>query len=285
MFVARTVEDLQKTILAWKLQEHSIGFVPTMGFLHEGHLELIRSSQNICSKTVVSIFVNPAQFNDPEDYRKYPIDTEGDLKKCETSGVDLVFLPEREVMYPNLEGNITLTQIDLQRNLCGRTRPGHFEGVMLIVSKLFHLVSPNKAFFGLKDFQQFRIIEDMVTLLNFPIEIHGVPTLRESDGLAMSSRNARLSSKERETASLIPRMFALAQRLIENGEQHPQTFTEILGDFLLSSASIKIDYIEAVHPRSLQVVNDLKSDFLLAIAVFVGNTRLIDNHILKSKNL
>lgn len=283
MFVAKTVEELQSTILNWKLEKHSIGFVPTMGYLHEGHLELIRSSKNVCSKTVVSIFVNPAQFNDPEDYIKYPIDNEGDLKKCEASGVDLVFLPSREVLYPDQPGKITLTQDDLQRNLCGRTRPGHFEGVMLVVSKLFHLVSPNKAFFGLKDYQQFRIIEDMVALLNFPIEIHGVPTLRESDGLAMSSRNARLSSKERETASLIPRMFALANQLIENGEHHPHTFTEILGDFLLSSASIKIDYIETVDPRSLQLMVDLRSDFLLAIAVFVGKTRLIDNQIITSK--
>jgi len=278
--VAHNIEELRLSINDWKKESESIGFVPTMGFLHEGHMELMKVSKQQTSKTVVSIFVNPTQFNDPEDYLKYPLDIEGDLKKCEDSGVNLVFLPTKEVIYPEDKGTIILNQPELQKNLCGRTRPGHFEGVMLVVAKLFHLVSPDKGFFGLKDYQQFRIIEDMVRLLSFPIQIIGVPTFRELDGLAMSSRNVRLSQKERETASLIPRMFAMAERLVQGGETNLRVLKEILADFLLSASNLKIDYLETVDPISLQEIFDIKESFLLATAVFIGNTRLIDNKIL-----
>jgi pantoate--beta-alanine ligase len=283
MIVCHTVEDLKTQILDWKQKSETIGFVPTMGFLHAGHLRLVEESKQKTKKTVISIFVNPAQFNDPEDYLKYPIDTEGDLKKCEDTQVDLVFLPTKEVIYPQDSGDILMTQEKLQKNLCGRTRPGHFEGVMLVVAKLFHLVEPDHAFFGLKDFQQYRIIEDMVRLLNFPLQVHGVETLREPDGVAMSSRNVRLNVKERETASLIPRMFALADKLIQGGEKNGLAFSEILGDFLLSGQNIKIDYLETVDPKTLQEILTLEQPFLLAVALFVGNTRLIDNRIFYPK--
>ena len=283
MIIAKNIAQLKDTVRGWKKEDHTIGFIPTMGFLHAGHLDLVRSSKEKCHKSIVSIFVNPTQFNDPEDYLKYPMDIEGDLKKCETSGVDLVFLPNKEDLYPSDEGNITLTQAELQKNLCGKTRPGHFEGVMLVVSKFFNLVQPDVSFFGQKDFQQLRIIEEMVRLLNFPIQIIGVPTLREQDGLAMSSRNVRLSPKERETAAFIPRMFSLAKRVIENGEKDVSTFHEILADFLLSAPNLRIDYIETVDPKRLQTIETLENEFLLAIAVFVGNTRLIDNNIIQPK--
>jgi pantoate--beta-alanine ligase len=284
MKIAHSIEELTNNILSWKKESKSIGFVPTMGFLHNGHLELVRNSKENTDKTVVSIFVNPAQFNDPEDYLKYPMDIDGDLEKCKEAGVDLVFLPSKEIFYPEGRGSVVITQELLQKNLCGRTRPGHFEGVMLVVAKLFHLVSPDKAYFGLKDYQQFRIIEDMVRLLNFPLTVHGVATLREKDGLAMSSRNVRLSEKERETASLIPRMYALAESVIANGEKNVITFHEILADFLLSASNLKIDYIETVDPEGLQEIQSLDSPFVLAVAVFVGNTRLIDNKLIQSKN-
>jgi len=283
VIIAKNIAQLKDTVRGWKKEDHTIGFIPTMGFLHAGHLDLVRSSKEKCHKSIVSIFVNPTQFNDPEDYLKYPMDIEGDLKKCETSGVDLVFLPNKEDLYPSDEGNITLTQAELQKNLCGKTRPGHFEGVMLVVSKFFNLVQPDVSFFGQKDFQQLRIIEEMVRLLNFPIQIIGVPTLREQDGLAMSSRNVRLSPKERETAAFIPRMFSLAKRVIENGEKDVSTFHEILADFLLSAPNLRIDYIETVDPKRLQTIETLENEFLLAIAVFVGNTRLIDNNIIQPK--
>ena len=284
MFVANGIEDLKSIVQKWKKEGQTIGFVPTMGFLHAGHLDLVKFSKDNSDKTIVSIFVNPAQFNDPEDYLKYPMDIEGDLKKCEDAEVDLVFLPTKEVLYPSEEGKITIIQEDLQRNLCGRTRPGHFEGVMLVVSKFFHLILPDSAYFGQKDFQQLRIIEEMVRLLNFPIQVTGVPTLREMDGLAMSSRNVRLSKKEREIASLIPRMFSLAEKIIENGETNVSTFHEILADFLLSAPNLKIDYIETVDPKRLQTIQSLEAEFLLAIAVFVGDTRLIDNKLIRPKH-
>ncbi|MCZ8157018.1 MAG: pantoate--beta-alanine ligase [Leptospira sp.] len=279
MKVAKSISDLSIQIADWKKSGLSIGFVPTMGYLHDGHLELLKHSKSNTDKTVICIFVNPTQFNDPKDFLNYPFDEAGDLKKCESVGVDLVFLPNKDELYPNEGGHIVISQSLLQKNLCGRTRPGHFEGVMLIVAKLFHLVSPNKAFFGLKDFQQYRIIQDMVKLLNFPIEVVGIETIREKDGLALSSRNVRLNSKERETATLIPRAFALAEKLTLGGETSSQALREILADFLLSGQNVKIDYIETVDPISLQEILVLNSPFLLAMAVFVGETRLIDNRI------
>lgn len=280
MIVIRNCLELKSQIAEWKREGISIGFVPTMGYLHEGHISLFNASKESTDKTVLSIFVNPEQFNETEDYIKYPSDTEGDLKKCQDAGVDLVFLPTKETIYPESSGSITLSQPMLQKNLCGRTRLGHFEGVMLVLTKLFHLISPNKAFFGLKDYQQFRIIQDMVSLLDFSIEIIGIETLREKDGLAMSSRNSRLSEKEREVASLIPRMFSIAQKLIRDGEKNLRTYREKLSEFLLTGQNSRIDYLETVDPTSLQEILAMEADFLLGVAVFVGKTRLIDNRII-----
>ncbi|WP_411822561.1 pantoate--beta-alanine ligase [Leptospira sp. 'Mane'] len=282
MIVCETREELKSRIFNWKKENQTIGFAPTMGYLHAGHISLFETSKSKADKTVVSIFVNPTQFNDPEDYLKYPLDLDGDLKKCEEAGVDLVFLPKKETIYPDGNPDFVMFQSGLQKNLCGRTRPNHFEGVMLVVSKLFHLVNPDFAFFGRKDYQQFRIIEEMVRILDFPIQIVGVPTLREKDGLAMSSRNVRLTEKERENANLIPRMFTLAEKLFKNGEKNPKVFHEILADFLLSSSSVKIDYIETVDPHTLQEKLTLDGEVLLAVAVFFGKTRLIDNELLRN---
>ncbi|TGK78256.1 pantoate--beta-alanine ligase [Leptospira noumeaensis] len=284
MIVISDIIELKNQITSWKRDGLSIGFCPTMGSLHSGHLDLVKTSKKQTDKTIVSIFVNPTQFNDPKDFENYPINTNTDLKLCEEKGVDLVFLPDVKTMYPETKTPIFLSIPELQKNLCGRTRPGHFEGVLQIVSKLFHLTEPTKAFFGLKDYQQFRVISAMVENLNFPIEIVGVPTKRESDGLAMSSRNVRLSEKNRETASLIPRMFALAKKTILGGERDINLLKEILRDFLLTGASLRIDYLEVVDPIDLQSKEKLTGEILLALAVFVGEVRLIDNQIITIPN-
>lgn len=284
MKVISKIPDLKKQIGDWKKEGFSIGFCPTMGSLHSGHMDLVETSKKHTDKTIVSIFVNPTQFNDPKDFEQYPVKTENDLLLCETNGVDMVFLPEVKAMYPETKTPIYLSIPELQKHLCGRTRPGHFEGVLLIVSKLFHLIEPNKAFFGLKDYQQFRVISTMAENLNFPLEVIGVPTRRDSDGLAMSSRNVRLSEKERETASLIPRMFALAKKTILSGERDLNLWKEILRDFLLTGTSLRIDYLEVVDPIFLQPKDKLEGEVLLAIAVFVGDVRLIDNQIIQIPN-
>lgn len=284
MIVLSNIPELKKQIGIWKREGSSIGFCPTMGSLHLGHMDLVETSKKKTNKTIVSIFVNPTQFNDPKDFENYPVNTETDLKLCEEKGVDLVFLPEVKTIYPDTKTPIQMSIPTLQKHLCGRTRPGHFEGVLQIVSKLFHLIEPTTAFFGLKDYQQFRVISAMVQNLNFPLEVVGVPTRREPDGLAMSSRNVRLNPKDRETASLIPRMFALAEKTVLGGERNLPLWKEILRDFLLTGSSVRIDYLEVVDPIDLQPIEKLEGEVLLALAVFVGDVRLIDNQIIKIPN-
>ncbi|TGM82864.1 pantoate--beta-alanine ligase [Leptospira levettii] len=280
MKVVSEISELKQIIQEWKQKKDILGFCPTMGTLHAGHMDLVRESKKQCTKTIVSIFINPTQFNDPKDFEAYPKNTEADLKLCEENGVDLVFLPSVTVMYPKTETPIQMSIPSLQTTLCGKTRPGHFEGVLQIVSKLFHLTEPDYAFFGLKDYQQFRVISTLVEELNFPMKIVGVPTKREADGLAMSSRNLRLSKKDRETATLVPRMFQLAKKTLLGGEKNLTVWKEILSDFLLTGQNVRIDYLEVVHPHTLQPVKELKGNVLLATAVFVGEVRLIDNEIL-----
>ncbi|MCW7458909.1 pantoate--beta-alanine ligase [Leptospira bandrabouensis] len=281
MIVVSKIDELKNQIYDWKKQGKTIGFCPTMGSLHQGHMDLVQTSKSQTDKTIVSIFINPTQFNDPKDFEKYPVNTENDLLLCEKNGADMVFLPDVKTMYPETKTPIQISIPKLQEHLCGRTRPGHFEGVLQIVTKLFHLTEPSKAFFGLKDYQQFRVISAMVENLNFPLEVVGVPTRRETDGLAMSSRNVRLSPKERETASLIPRMFALAKKTILSGEKDIKLWKEILRDFLLTGSSLRIDYLEVVDPIDLQPKDKLEGQVLLAVAVFVGEVRLIDNQTIE----
>lgn len=281
MIVVSNLEELKNQIHDWKKQGKTIGFCPTMGSLHQGHMDLVQTSKSQTDKTIVSIFINPTQFNDPKDFEKYPVNTENDLLLCEKNGADLVFLPNVKTIYPETKTPIQLSIPKLQEHLCGRTRPGHFEGVLQIVTKLFHLTEPSKAFFGLKDYQQFRVVSALVENLNFPLEVVGVTTRRETDGLAMSSRNVRLSSKERETASLIPRMFALAKKTILSGEKDIKLWKEILRDFLLTGSSLRIDYLEVVDPIDLQPKDQLEGQILLAVAVFVGDVRLIDNQLIE----
>lgn len=281
MIVIKTKNDLRKQILVWKSENKTIGFCPTMGTLHAGHLELVKQSKKDNDLTIVSIFINPTQFNDPKDFEAYPVQTDSDLSLCKEEGVDLVFLPTKEVMYPEVSSYIEMSAKTLEENLCGKTRPGHFNGVLQVVSKLFNLVLPDRAYFGLKDYQQYRIIQTMAKELDFPLEVIGVATKRESDGLAMSSRNLRLSEKERDSAKLIPRMWELCKKLIHGGERDLSTLKEILTDFLLTDSNMKIDYLDFVDPISLQLVSKLEGEVLIAIAVFVGPVRLIDNQMIE----
>jgi pantoate--beta-alanine ligase len=277
MKIIHTKEELQKEISKIKKSGNTIGFVPTMGFLHEGHLSLVNASKKKSDQTMVSIFVNPTQFNDPKDLEKYPTDIEGDCAKLKRAGVDLVWIPKKEDVYGNSINTTKLENHELSMNLCGAKRPGHFNGVLQIVSKLFHLFQPDFAFFGKKDYQQWRIIEAMVKDLDFPIEVIGIDTMREKDGLAMSSRNSRLGAKEKEVALLLPRSFQLANKLIQSGEKDAKLITSVMSEALLTSADIIIDYIQIVDPFTLQIKEKLERPFLIASAIFVGQIRLIDN--------
>ncbi len=278
--VIRSASEMIATSRRLRKAGKTIGFVPTMGALHEGHLSLIRRSVKENDVTVVSIFVNPTQFGPGEDYERYPRDPEGDLKKVEQVGADIVFMPTVEEMYP--EGYATYVEVtgQLTAGLCAPFRPGHFRGVTTVVTKLFHLVEPDRAYFGKKDYQQWRVIQRMVRDLNMPIEIIGCPTVREPDGLAMSSRNQYLKPEERESALSLYRSLLMAKQQIEAGEQDVQKIVAEMRNFIKSHPHVKkIDYIEIVEAETLIPVERLKSGqkVVVALAVHVGNARLIDN--------
>ncbi len=275
--VIKTVNKMQKIADELRRNGRSIGFVPTMGYLHEGHLSLVRCARSENDVTVVSIYVNPTQFGPTEDYKEYPRDVERDLKLLENEGVDFAFIPSDEEMYPEE----VLTNVHVRKltdGLCGARRPGHFDGVCLVVSKLFNIVKPHKAYFGKKDYQQYRVIERMVKDLNFDIQVVPCPIVREKDGLAMSSRNIYLSPKERRDATSLYRSLLLAQELIKNGERDVEVIKKKMEEFLKKVESIrKIDYIEIVDKYTLQPAIEISGRELIAIAVYVGKARLIDN--------
>lgn len=277
MIVLKNPNELREVVQGWKHDGAEIGFAPTMGFLHEGHGALFSRSVSENDRTVVSIFVNPAQFNDPEDYSKYPISTEKDLELCKAVGVDLVYLPDKDSVYPGGIPSIELRIPRLMRNLDAKTRPGHFEGVLLVLSRFFHAVEADRAYFGKKDYQQYLIVKEFVRMLGFPMEIVGVETVRDPEGLALSSRNARLSNSEKEEALLLSRALRLGERLIQKGETDPEAVRAILSDVLDSSTSLKTDYLEVLNADSLEELQVLKGEVLLAVAAFVGQVRLIDN--------
>ncbi len=256
-----------------------VGFVPTMGYLHEGHLALIRRARELSDFVVVSIFVNPTQFGPNEDLDRYPRDMDRDRRLCRAEGVDAVFVPSVEELYP--EGFQTFVTVEeISRPLCGASRPGHFRGVATVVLKLFHIVEPDVAVFGQKDYQQLQVIRRMVRDLDLPVEIEGFPTVREPDGLAMSSRNAYLSPGERERALAIWRSIRRAEELVAGGEV---SSASLVGEVrrVLEGAGLRIDYVEIRHPETLEPVERVEPEAVLAIAAFVGNTRLIDNRVLR----
>ncbi len=256
--------------------KQSIGFVPTMGYLHDGHRMLIRESKIQNDITVVSIYVNPLQFGEGEDYERYPRDVERDMSICEEEGVDVVFVPSDEDMYPE-KPLINIEIRGLTNILEGKYRPGHFNGVCTVVLKLFNIVQPDRAYFGEKDYQQLKVVQRLVRDLSLPVEIVPVPTVRDPDGLALSSRNAYLSAEERESALSLYKSFLLAERLFKGGDINSGILKEAIKDFILKHPYVKgIDYVE-ITDQELNPVDEVKVGDRILLAVWVGSTRLIDN--------
>ena len=280
MKIAHTITQARKEIAKARKYTHTIGLVPTMGYLHEGHLKLIDIAKAHSDYVAVSIFVNPTQFGPHEDFSRYPRDFERDRKLCESRGTDLIFAPSVEEMYPRPSA-IRLEIAKLADHLCGARRPGHFNGVMLVVAKLFNIIQPDVAVFGQKDAQQLFIIKRMVEDLNFPIKIIAAPTVREKDGLAMSSRNVYLSPKEREQSTVLYRALQRAKELIAAGERDARKLKIELEKLIASASEAKIDYVEIVDTQDFQPIEKLEGRVLIALAAYFGRARLIDNIILE----
>ena len=274
------VADTVARVRAWReerrLAGQRVGFVPTMGALHRGHGRLIEVAREHSDAVVVSIFVNPLQFDRKDDLDRYPRTLDADLRICNELGVDCVFAPGVNEMYP-VEPLCTVTVKRITDNLCGRFRPGHFAGVATVVSKLFDIVQPDDAYFGEKDAQQLAVIRRLVVDLNMPIEIVGVETVREDDGLAMSSRNTRLSPEERSKAIVLYRALREAERIIAGGERDARVVERRAAAAIPSDASLRLEYLDVVDPVELQPVDTIAGTVLVAGALWVGHTRLIDN--------
>jgi pantoate--beta-alanine ligase len=276
-----TIAGIKAALAGPRAQGKKIGFVPTMGFLHEGHLSLVRECRRSTDLSVVSIFVNPLQFGPREDFARYPRNPKRDSGLLRKEGVDVLFLPEDKEMYPG--GYCTSVEVaGLQGKLCGRSRPGHFKGVATVVLKLFNIVRPNCAFFGQKDAQQVVVIRRMAADLNLDVEIRTLPIVREPDGLAMSSRNVYLSAEERKAARVLVRSLEEARRSFEKGERSAAVIRERVLDCLDSEPLARLDYAEIVDPDTLDPVERTEEGTLIALAVHFGRTRLIDNIILGS---
>ncbi len=271
-----TIQEVREQVTAWKQQGLSIGFVPTMGYLHEGHQSLITRAVSENDRVVVSIFVNPMQFGPQEDLATYPRDLGRDISLCEATGAHLIFHPTPEEMY----GSDFCSFVDmdgLTKGLCGKTRPIHFRGVCTVVTKLFNIVTPDKAYFGEKDAQQLAVIKQMVKDLNMPLEIVGCPIVREADGLAKSSRNTYLSAAERKAALILNQSLKVGKLKCENGERNGMKIKECIRSILEKEPLAKIDYVEVVDALTLEGVETIEKPVLVAIAVYIGNIRLIDN--------
>lgn len=277
MKVINTVQELRTIIKNERQANHSIGFVPTMGFLHEGHLSLVDAAKKGNDFVVVSIFVNPTQFGENEDLDAYPRDLVGDQNKLLNAGVDLLFYPTVEEMYPKGYSTYVEVEGDMTGVLCGSSRPGHFKGVATIVTKLFNMVTPDQAYFGQKDAQQVSVIERMVRDLNMNVEIVPCPIFREVDGLAMSSRNTYLSDQEREDALVLSRSLKMAEEKIKEGEKDAKVIIEKIVDMINTVDYAIIDYVEIVDALTLNKIDHLEGTILIALAVKVGKPRLIDN--------
>lgn len=280
MQIVKTIEEVRAIVRAWREAGLSVGLVPTMGFLHEGHQSLIARSVADNDRTVVSVFVNPIQFGPTEDLEAYPRDIERDKALVEDTGGDLIFNPEPEEMYPPHFTTFVDTT-ETTELLCGARRAGHFRGVCTVVSKLFNIVGPDRAYFGQKDAQQLATVRRFVRDLNFNIEIVACPIVREEDGLAKSSRNTYLSTEERKAALVLSRSLRQAQAAVENGERRAKVVVDIIADCLKQEPLARVDYIEVVDLDNVQRVEKIEENTLVAIAVYIGKTRLIDNFIWK----
>jgi pantoate--beta-alanine ligase len=273
------IRDMQRWSEARRLEKKTIAFVPTMGFLHEGHLSLVHEGKQRCDVVVVSIFVNPIQFNQQSDFAKYPKNFDQDRQMLESIGTDALFCPDASEMYP--DGFQTGVEVEkVSQPLCGAFRPGHFRGVATVVAKLFNIVKPHIAIFGEKDFQQCVVIQRMVKDLSFDLEILPMPTVREGDGLAMSSRNARLSTAERDTSLCIARALQTAADMVTAGERRGEVIQHAVRGLLEQQSGVRVEYASLCHPETLAEVSEVTRPTLLAIAAWVGEVRLIDNKVI-----
>lgn len=276
MQVLRTIDDVRRAVQAARERGRRVACVPTMGALHAGHLSLLEAARRPDAFVVVTIFVNPTQFGPNEDFAAYPRDEAGDLGKCEAGGADAVFIPTAGEMYA--PGAATTVHVSrLTETLCGPWRPGHFDGVATVVCKLLNIVRPDTAYFGQKDAQQLAVIRRMVRDLNLPVEIVGCETVREPDGLALSSRNAYLTPEQRQQATCLYRALCEARARIEAGERSPRVVTEAARAVIEAAGPAGIDYVEVVDPETMQPVERIEPPVLVALAVRIGRTRLIDN--------
>ncbi len=280
MQVIKGIKEMQSLSKTFKKRGKGIGFVPTMGALHKGHLSLIKRSKDECDVTIVSIFVNPTQFGPQEDFDKYPRDPEGDLNKLKPIGVDVVFMPETHEMYPS-GASVIVDVGDIGEILCGKSRPGHFNGVATVVTKLFNIVMPDRAYFGQKDFQQSVIVKRIVKELNLDIDIVVCPIVREPDGLAMSSRNTYLNNEERRSATVLYKALKLGEELIlSRGIKDASIVKQEMERLIDSEPHARVDYIDIVDTRDLHPVREITHPVALCLAVWIGGTRLIDNIII-----
>ncbi len=278
MKIVSTVEEVRAEVKKWRADGLSVGLVPTMGYLHEGHKSLIDKAVEENDKVVVSVFVNPIQFGPTEDLATYPRDLKRDSALCENAGAALIFHPEKEDMY----FDDFCTYIDMEnltKGLCGKTRPTHFRGVCTVVGKLFNIVQPDRAYFGQKDAQQLAVVRRMVRDLNFNLEIVGCPIIREKDGLAKSSRNTYLSSEERKAATILHKGLLKGEELVRSGEKNVTTVVNAIREIIESEPLARIDYVEMVDFDNIQPIDTIEGSVLTAVAVYIGKTRLIDNFI------
>ncbi len=278
MMIAETVQEIREQVRAWRKDGLTVGLVPTMGYLHEGHRSLMERAVQENDRVVVSIFVNPTQFGPNEDLESYPRDMKHDTALCKDAGVSLIFHPTPEEMYPT--GFCSFVDMDvLTKELCGLSRPVHFQGVCTVVSKLFHIVQPDRAYFGEKDAQQLAVIRRMVLDLNMDIDIVGCPIVREEDGLAKSSRNTYLSKEEHQAALVLSRSIFAGKALFQQGETDADRLIKTMTEIIEAEPLARIDYVKVVDWMTMQQIDRLDRPFLAAIAVYIGKTRLIDNFI------
>ena len=277
MKIAKTVDEVREAVKAWRKEGLTVGLVPTMGYLHAGHQSLIAASVAGNDRTVVSVFVNPMQFGPTEDLESYPRDLNRDAELCEKTGADLIFNPEPEEMYK--DGFVSFVDMNgLTNHLCGLSRPVHFRGVCTVVSKLFNIVQPDRAYFGQKDAQQLAVIKRMVKDLNMPLEIVGCPIVREADGLAMSSRNTYMNAEERKAALVLSRSIKLGREMVEAGERDAAAVKKAMSEMIESEPMAVIDYVEIVDNNTMESIDTISGDILCAIAVKINDkVRLIDN--------
>lgn len=281
MKIATTIAEVRAQVAAWKKEGLTVGLVPTMGYLHEGHASLVDTAVSQCDRVVASVFVNPTQFGPNEDLEDYPRDFDRDKALLEAHGCHMVFHPSVEEMYP--AGAATYVEIlsDMPKQLCGKSRPIHFRGVCTVVSKLFNIVTPDKAFFGQKDAQQLAILRRMVRDLSYGIELVGCPIVREADGLAKSSRNTYLNPQERQAALVLSQAVKLGQELVAQGERNAVKVVAAMTAHIAAQPLARIDYVEAVDGVTMEPLETLQGTVLVAMAVYIGKTRLIDNFIVE----